>query len=247
VKRIAIAALLIAAVLIPAFQTIVAAPAHADVVAVTLPTDAAISATALRLAGTVRVDSAGNGLKSASLWFRYPDTGVLSRVGRATSRRPGFLAITATIDTTRIVAGANQLTVVDDTDGDSRTINLDLRRVSRVSITHAEFRAHGRIALAVRATHYDPRSNHFVGSKLSPVRLQEKLSGTWTTIASATTDSSGLAGALVPAASGVHYYRVVRPDGATVLGATSLTIRATRGSAATSLPASNLRVKRPIR
>jgi hypothetical protein len=120
--------------------------------------------------------------------------------------------------------------VRDDADGGVRTILIDLRRLSRVSLTHAEFRSDGRVALAVRVLHFDPKLARFAPSRLSPVRLQEKLNGTWTTIATVTTGASGLAGALVPAGPGAHLYRAVRPSGATVLAAKSPIIRTTRAA-----------------
>jgi hypothetical protein len=235
VKRIAIAALIIASVLITALQTGLAGSARADIVAVSLPTQASISSTTLTLAGTARLGSAGAGRQSATLWFHYPDAAAPTRVGSATSRRPGFLAITARIDATRIMPGANQIDVVDSADGTRRTIALDLRRESRVAITHAEFRPHARVALAVRVMHFDPGQNAFVSSQFSPVRLQELVNGSWITLAQVTTDQLGLAGAVLPAGAGMHDYRAVRPDGATVRAATSLTVRSGVGVTATTL------------
>jgi hypothetical protein len=223
-KRIAIAALL-TSVLVPAVGTGLATSAQADVASVSLPTTAAISARTLTFSGTVRVGSTTTGLRSASLWFRYPDTHSAIRVGTATSRRPGFMVVTASLDTTRIAPGLNKLRVQDDADGDTRTITLDLRRLSRVTITRAEPRTDGQVALAIKVSHYDPTLGRFAPSRLSPVRLQEKVNDTWVPVGQATTDRAGLAKILVDAGSGPHEYRAVRPDGATVLAATSKTVR----------------------
>ena len=224
-KRIIIGILITASVLSSALVTALAAPAGAQVVAVSLPTAVTISSKTLTLAGTVRVSTAGTGVRSAGLWFRYPNTTSATLVGHATSSRPGFLAITGRLDATRIVPGQNRLLVVDGADGGRRIIVLDLRRQSRVAITHAEYRR-GRVALAVRLTHYEPKSGVFIASRLSPVRVQERIDGNWITLISVTTDRLGLAGAVVPAGPGVHLYRAVRPDGATVRTATSLTTSA---------------------
>jgi hypothetical protein len=233
VKRLATATLITAAVLITAVRT---GSAQADVVAVSLPPVASISAPVLTLSGTVRLTSAGSAQRSATLWIRYPDATTSTKVGAVTSRRPGFLAITARIDATRIVPGPNQLQLIDPSDGSSRTITVDLRRETRIAITHAEFRTRGRVAVAVRVQHFDPRRNAFVASRLSPVHLQEKVDGDWVTRAELTTDASGLAGAMVPATTaGNHYFRAIRPDGATVWTATSLTVATSAGGTAITL------------
>jgi hypothetical protein len=222
VKRIVIGILISASVLSSAVVTALAAPARAQVVAVSLPTAVTISSKTLILTGTVRVSTSGTGVRSARLWFRYPNTGSATLVGSAVSGRPGYLAISARLDATRIVPGQNRLLVVDGADGGSRTVALDLRRQSRVAITHAEYRR-GWAALAIRLIHYEPKSGAFIASRLSPIRVQEKVDGAWVTLISVTTDRLGLAGAVVPASPGVHLYRAVRPDGATVRTATSLT------------------------
>jgi len=223
-KRIVIAALLITSVLVPAVVTGLSS-ARADVGAVSLPASLTIAEPTVRFSGTVRVGSTTTGLRSASIWFRYPDATEATRIGTATSRRPGFLVVTASLDATRVVPGLNRVQVKDDADGDSRTITLDLRRRSRVTITHAEFRSSGRVALEVKVWHYDPKLGRFAPSKLSPVRLQEKVAGSWVPIAQVTTDATGLARALLQAGPGLHDYRAIRPNGATVLTATSKTIR----------------------
>jgi hypothetical protein len=235
-KRIVIAALLITSVLVPAVVSGLAAPARADVVGVSLPAAVTISNRTVNFTGTVRLGSTATGLRSASLWFRYPKTLAPTRVGTATSRRPGFLVVTASLDAARITPGPNQVLVKDDADGGTRTITLDLRRLSRVTITHAEFRSDGRVALAVKLSHYEPKLGRYAPSKFSPVRLQEKIGNTWVPVGQVTTDASGLAGTLLKAGTGLHYYRAVRPNGATVLSATSKTIRTSRTTAALLLP-----------
>ena len=61
------------------------------------------------------------------------------------------------------------------------------------------------------------------------------MGGTWSTLTTVTSDAQGLAGALIPAAKGAHYYRALRPDGATVMAAVSYTVRAGHGITATVL------------
>jgi hypothetical protein len=225
-KRIVIAGLLITSVLVPAIVTALSAPARADVVAVSLPTQVVISERLVKFSGTVKLGSTTTGLRSASLWFRYPNATSATRVGTATSRRPGFLVVTAGLDASRITPGLNQVEVKDDADGDSRSITLDLRRQSRVKITRAEVRSDGRVALAVKVAHYDPRLGRFAPSRLSPVRLQEKIGADWVPVGRVTTDATGRATTLVTLGSGAHVYRAVRPDGATVRAATSRTVTA---------------------
>jgi hypothetical protein len=236
VKRLSTTTLIIAAVLATAVQTGLAGSARADVIAVSLPPVASISSPTLALSGTVRLSSDGTGRRSAALWIRYPDATAATKVGSVTSRRPGFLAITARIDARRIVPGPNQLQLIDAADGSSRTITVDLRRETRIAITHAEFRTRERVAVAVRVQHFDPKQNAFIASRLSPVHVQEKVDGGWVTRAELTTDASGLAGVVLPAATaGNHYYRAIRPDGATVWTATSLTVATRAGGTATTL------------
>ena len=234
-KRIVTGALLAASVLLPALLA-VAAPAEAGVVAVSLPTAAGISGPTLTFSGTVRLRVATAGPRTASLWFQYSDAVGLTQVGTARSRQPGFLVVTATLDTRRIEPGINRVLVRDDADGATRAIALDLRRVSRVAITHAEYRSDGTVALAVRLRHYDARLGRFAPSRLSPVRLEEKVFGVWTPIGDVTTNASGLAGTVVSAGPGEHSYRAVRPIGATVLAATSKTIRTGRTTGAMIVP-----------
>lgn len=228
-KRIVFAALLVTSVLVPTVLTGLSTPAQADVVAVSLPTAVTISDRTVSFSGTVRLGPTATGLRSASLWFRYPSALSSTRVGTATSRRPGLLVITASLDAARITPGLNQIQVEDDEDGDTRTILLDLRRLSRVTIISAQFRSTGRAALAVKVTHYDPKLGRFAPSRFSPVRLQEKIGGTWVPVAQVTTGVSGRAEALVPVSRGLrHDFRAVRPSGATVLAATSTTIHTDR-------------------
>lgn len=223
-KRIVIAALLISSALVPFVVDGFSAPARADVVAFSMPTAVAISDQTLTFSGTVRLGRHATGVRSASLWFRYPNTLSATRIGTAASHRRGVLLVSGNLDTTRIIPGLNQIRVEDDRDGDSRTITLDLRRLSRVKVTNVEFRSDGRVSLAVKLSHYDPKLGRFAPSKLSPVRLQEKVNGTWVTVGQVTTGSSGRARVLVNAAPGLHSYRAVRPHGATVLAATSKTV-----------------------
>ena len=227
-KRIAFTALLITSVLVPALVTGLPTSAQADVVAVSLPTTMSISDRTLTFSGTVRVRPTTTGLRSASLWFRYPDAFSQTRVGTATSRRPGFLVVTASLDATRIVPGLNQIQVQDDADGNIRTLQVDLRRRSRVTLTEGESRTDGQVALVVKVSHYDPKLGRFAPSRLSPVQIQEKIDDAWVPIAQVTTRSSGLAGVLLKASHGAHDYRAVRPDGATVLAARSKTLHTGR-------------------
>jgi hypothetical protein len=224
-KRIVIAGLLITSVLVTALVTGLSSAARADVGAVSLPQTLPIAERTLSFSGTVRVGATTTGLRSASLWFKYPDTAAAVRIGTATSRRPGFLVVTASLDATRITPGLNQVQVKDDADDDTRTITLDLRRRSRVKITEAAVRTDGRVALAVQVSHYDPKLGRFAASRLSPVRLQERIDGAWVTVGQITTDRAGLAETLLLAGPGRHDYRAVRPNGATVLTATSKSVR----------------------
>jgi hypothetical protein len=224
-KRIVIAALLITSVLVPAVVTGLSTAARAAVVTVSLPTTVSISDRTLTFSGTVRVRSTTTGLRSASLWFHYPDALSQTRIGTATSRRPGFLVVTASLDATRIVPGLNTIQVQDDADGNIRTLALDLRRRSRVTLAQGASRTAGQVALVVKVAHYDPKLGRFAPSRLSPVRLQEKVGAVWVPLAQVTTSRSGVATVLIKAKAGEHRYRAVRPDGATVLAATSKTLR----------------------
>ncbi len=77
----------------------------------------------------------------------------------------------------------------------------------------------------MKVSHYDPKIGKFAPSRLSPVRLQEKIGSTWVALTQVTTDISGLATTVVTAGPGEHRYRAVRPNGVTVRAATSKVVR----------------------
>lgn len=212
-----------------------AAPARPDVVTVPLPAVIAVpavigvAARTVTFPASVEVGASVTGLRSASLWYTYPDARARTLVGTATSRTSGSLTVVGRLDARRIAPGRIRVLVLDDVEGDARTIELELRRRSRVAVTRAELRADGRAELDVLVRHYDHRTGGYVPSRLSPVRLQEQVGGRWVTVATVTTDRTGTAAALVPAGPGAHRYRAVRPDGRTVLAATSRPVEARRG------------------
>jgi hypothetical protein len=227
-KRIAALALLSAGLLVPAVLTGTASPASADVEAVSLPTAVTIEAGTLTFTGTVRVDASVTGLRSASLWFRYPDSRTRVLVGAASSREPGVLTVTGRLETQRISPGLNRLQVLDDVDGRGRSILIDLRRRSRVAITRTDVLPDGRVSLAVRVRHYDTQTGKFAASRLSPVQVQERVAGKWVTLATVTSDRAGLGHTVLTATQGTHRYRAVRPAGVTVTSATSKSVTAVR-------------------
>lgn len=227
-KRIALA-VLNASLIVPLVIIGLASPALADVRVVSLPTAVAVDSTFVHFTGTVQVSASATGLRSASLWFRYPDgTAARTLVGSATSRKRDVLTVTGRLDARRITPGLNQVRVLDDVDGDGQTIVLDLRRRSRLAITRADFLANGQVVLSVQTRHYDPKTGRYVASRFSPVRLQEKVGKRWVAVGSLTTDRAGAGVALVSAGPGPHVYRARRPDGATVMAATSKQFSAAR-------------------
>jgi len=197
---------------------------------------AVISSRMIILSRTVQAGPPGQSLRPAVLWFSYPADARPTRVGSAVPAGPGRLQLTLRLDAARITPGPNWLQSID-TAGGWRAIELDLRRLSRVAITDAELRPAARIGMAVRVMHYDPKLDRFVPSQLSPVRLQEEIDGRWVTQAHVVSNVLGRARTTFPAGSWRHYYRAVRPEGATVRGATSLIVRVGPHSPAVTLPA----------
>jgi hypothetical protein len=205
-----------------------AAPARAAVTALTAPARATIGAGTVTVAVTIGVDAGADGRHRASVWYRYPGDPAATRVARLSTRRAGPVVVRARLDATRVAFGPNRLAVTDDsldTAGagatDAPAVTVDTRRRSRVAITRAEPVRDGIVVLTVRVTHYAPLKGRYVASRLSPVRLQEKVSGAWVTRATGTTSAAGVATATLTAPSGPHTYRAVRPNGATVWSATS--------------------------
>ena len=121
--------------------------------------------------------------------------------------------------------GPVALWIMDEYDYSGRFVSFTVRRLSRVAVTHAEARPGGRVAVAVRVTHYDPAVGGFVGSRRSPVRIQAWTGRAWATVATVTTTADGLAGAIVTGRPGRNTFRAVRLTGSTVTAATSGVVR----------------------
>ena len=176
------------------------------------------------VAFTVRVRTARRtlaGVYEASVYTQspYSDYG-MGLAGYGTSTTP-WVPVTVYADTTWTGWGALPMVACDDATGECEAAQTSLKRPSRVAVTHAEARGRGRVAVAVRATHYDPNRRAWLSSNRSPIRIQQYTARGWVTAATATTNRDGLAGAVITARPGYRQFRAVRLTGATVTSAVS--------------------------
>jgi hypothetical protein len=81
---------------------------------------------------------------------------------------------------------------------------------------------YGMVNVMVQTRHRTPSG--YVASAYSPVNVQRLVGRTWRTVATVTTGRDGLAFRTYLAPSGTQSYRFVRPQGATVTAATSMTM-----------------------
>ena len=200
-----------------------AGPSH-GAVAVTAPVRVVVDSPTEPFTAVVATTAGAGRVHAASVWVGYPGDAALTLAGSATSVTSA-VPVRGQLDTRRITSwGAMTAVAVDDADGRSRAVGLNVRRRSVARLTHAEVDG-GRVRLGARVTHYDPVAGRYVSSKLSPVRFQEQAGAGWVTVATGQTTGDGLTGAVLAAAPGVHRFRVARPDGATVWGSVSATVR----------------------
>jgi len=137
------------------------------------------------------------------------------------SRTP-LVTITARVASNKLTPGKTACTITDVGDGATRVIPLQVVRQSALSVTMTAL--DGAVLFTARASHYDANTRSYRGDTYSTVQAQELIAGKWRTIGYGTTDGtySGLATIIVmPADTGRHIYRAVRPSGANVTGATT--------------------------
>jgi hypothetical protein len=206
--------------------------------AVTLPARVVVSGRTLKLSGSVAAPAKGSAsaaaVRALSLWFTYPGSKTPVKIGGVSADSKGMLTVTAQLNAARIAMGLNTIQIREGASSSASATGaavatVDVRRRSRVKIVNAVFKpttAGFAAAVAVQVSHFDPKTVTYLGSRLSPIRLQELVGGTWVTRASATTNATGLATATFAATAGKHTYRAVRPNGATVWSATSPEITA---------------------
>lgn len=158
----------------------------------------------------------------ASTWIQYPGGRQLfSGEGRSRAATVPVLGEVQS-DFMNNVWGLTDGVAVDDVDGRSTAVVFDVRRRTKVGLT-ASVLGGSTVLLGARVTHYDAVTGRYINSRLSPVRLQELIGGKWVTVKNVKTDTAGRAsGLVVPATAGSHRFRALRPNGATVWSAASL-------------------------
>lgn len=164
-----------------------------------------------------------DGKHYASLWFVSPVTGRLTFAGEG-GGESATVRVLADLDAASIAPhwGLVDGVAVDDVDGRSTPVTLDVRRRSRVFLSRPTV-SRGKVSFVAGVQHYDGGvSETYIESKKSPVRLQERIDGKWVHLSTARTDSEGMATLVATASPGRHRYRVYRPNGATVWSAVSL-------------------------
>ena len=165
------------------------------------------------------------GVYEASIYTQspYSDYG-MGMTGWGQSDTP-WVPVTVTVDTAWTGWGTLPLLACDDATGECEAATTSIKRQSRAAVTHAETLGHGKVAVAVRVTHYDPARRAWVGSNRSPVRIQQYTARGWVTVADVTTNRDGLAGAVITARPGYRLFRSVRLTGETVTAAVSRPVR----------------------
>lgn len=172
---------------------------------------------------TLRTNTTLEGVHYASIWLMAPATGVMMISGQGRTESPD-VKVAAQLYAVDVSPswGLVDGVAVDDIDGRSRAITLDVRRASKVGLKAVD---RGPLAvLNVTVRHYSgDEAAKWIPSQKSPVRVQERVQGEWVAVKSSVTDRDGKATVLVRKSPGRHIYRVIRPNGATVWGATSPT------------------------
>lgn len=224
-ERVRTAALVCLVLLaVGALVTALAGPARADVTRVRVPVVVVVDQPIESFKATVCTDRRGDDdlhratlwLGSGNGWFDWSGEG--KSVRRCVPIKARVYAETVT------KWGAVDVQAWDEVGGEVETARTKLLRQSRLAVTRVENRGGGRVTVSVRLEHFS--GDGYAGSNLSPVDIQELRSGRWVTRASVTTNRDGLAGATVATTGGMHTWRAVRKQGATVTGAVSETLRA---------------------
>lgn len=176
---------------------------------------------------TLRTNTTLDGKHYASIWINSPVSGHLLFAGEGGGESRD-VSVTGDVFTDEVKPhwGLVDAMAVDDVDGRSTGLTLDVRRRTRVSITRVTKLHSGVTFVSVSVQHYngDGLAGKYIPSKSSPVQLQERTLGrNWGKVDSTVTDSNGAATLVVSATPGRHIYRVYRPNGATVWSAISKT------------------------
>jgi hypothetical protein len=191
-------------------------PASAQVVAVA-PVTVTITGPITTVTITAASTAPKSGPRFVTLWA--PRIGV---VGYTQTAMPVY-TVTGRIPTALAPLGVSTWTVRDETDGTSMPVKVTILRRSTITVATARDAGAGRVSLAGAVSHYT--GTGWMGSKYSPVAVQRSTAKGWMTVGSFTTDSLGRFAGTVPAMAGVNAFRVVRPQGATVMGVTSRTVQ----------------------
>lgn len=171
----------------------------------------------------LRTNTTTLGNHYASIWLVSPNTGrmTFSAEGRS---RSADVPVLGTLVSEFIAPywGLVDAMAVDDADGRTTPMTLDVRRRSRVTMDVPRI-DRGRVVVSAVVEHYNGAGSagKYIPSKKSPVQLQELTSSGWVLVALGVTDGGGLVTVMGSAGPGEHRYRVRRPDGATVWAAAS--------------------------
>jgi methionine-rich copper-binding protein CopC len=210
---------LIAAALAALAAAAITTPAHAAVIRTAASVPVTISGRTATF--TAHVNAAGVREGWHHVTILAPAGERLLEAGHGASKTADVV-VRVTLATKYLTPGTqNELVVQDDVTGDWSTLPLDVRRRSRLTLTHAAPQTGGTLLVRGLLRHYSLEAGRFVPSRKSPIRVQQLVNGRWLTLADAATNPSGMVGVAVRPLPGHVVLRLSRPTGATVTATTS--------------------------
>ena len=146
----------------------------------------------------------------------FPMTGRRSACGESWSDSESIL-FTIPIRSADLILGTQRWEFEDYGDSKVTGLSVTVLRASRLSagpIRSLGVRGGGVVGGSAVVTHYDPSRTSWTGSPGSPIWVQVAVGSSWRTVATWTTDPTGLAYGTARVGTGTQRVRLVRPDGA---------------------------------
>lgn len=139
--------------------------------------------------------------------------------------RTSTFTVVATVNAKTAKLGYQMWTARDDADPQhgTRATRVKIVRQSKVAPLYVTDIGGGQALVSVQVTHYNPATNGYGPSNLSPVWVQVHSPKGWATVDTITTNALGRATGVLDLDPGYYRVRFVRPEGGTVSAATSVT------------------------
>lgn len=127
------------------------------------------------------------------------------------------------LPSTSIVIGESVIEIRTKDSSVVTRVRIVARRATRVSAPIVSATPEATSVSGI-VSHYDVMTGALTGDSLSPVWVQERTSGSWRTIRTATTTRTGGFTVKLPLVPGRHVLRLTRPVGATVAGGVGVAV-----------------------